>query len=483
MSCLPPLKPPAIVHIFQEVFSLSDQPISIHSDRQLFVDHHLIATMRGVRLVLHQPMLRERAIAIDHPWERGGVAYAVLIKDGGRFRAWYRCIPEDDTNSTATACTAYAESDDGIIWNKPELGLVEYEGSCANNIVVDDPDLVNFAPFVDPDPAVPADERYKAIGRRGAIFTATSPDGLRWTRKNPGPVQTEGPFDTHNIAFRDPWTGKYLMYTRGIQQAGTTGYGATRRFKDGVRWIRRAESDDFVHWSPLESIDTGDAPIEHFYTNSCVPYERAPGLYLMFPSRFVDGRSPNPDWPYSGVSDGVFMSSRDGLHFDRTFKEAFVRPGPDQDNWHERSVYIMRGLLETGPAELSLYMTEHWRLPSCCVRRLSLRKDGFVSAQAPYDGGELVTRPVIFAGAELRLNLSTSAAGSARVEIQDQKGTPLPGFGLEDCDELFQDQIELPVRWNSGGNLGEWAGKPVRVRFVLHDADLYAMRFAPREEA
>jgi hypothetical protein len=57
------------------------------------------------------------------------------------------------------------------------------------------------------------------------------------------------------------------------------------------------------------------------------------------------------DW----FSDAVLMSSRDGRRFDRAFKEAFVRPGPDPDNWHERSIYIMRGILDTGPAEMSLY--------------------------------------------------------------------------------------------------------------------------------
>ena len=459
---------------------MSSKPLNIGSARQLFVDRHLIDALHHTRLVLHRPVMRNRAITIDHPWEKAGVAYAVMFRDGDRFRAWYRCTPGDDTNTTAPSCTAYAESDDGVTWHKPSLGLIEFEGSKDNNLVVRDPDLVNFSPFLDPHPEVPADERYKAIGRRKEIFTATSPDGLRWTRKYLEPVQTEGPFDSHNIAFRDPWTGKYVMYTRGVETEGRLGHGANREFKGGVRWIRRAESDDFLNWTELEPIDTGDAPLEQFYTNSCVPYERAPGLYLMFPSRFVDGRSPTPEWDYPGVSDGVFMSSRDGIHFDRTFAEAFVRPGTDRENWHERSVYIMRGILETGPAEMSIYMTEHWRLPSSCVRRMTLRTDGFVSVQAPYEGGELLTRPVMFDGDELRLNVSTSAAGSVRVEIQDEAGTPIPGFTLDDCPELFHDQIDLPVRWSSDAKLGDLAGKPVRLRFALCDADLYAMRFCRR---
>ena len=303
---------------------MPDTPISIGSDRQLLLDRRLIDELQDARQVLHQPVRRNAAVRIDHPWEEGGLAYAVLFKDGDRFRAWYRCIPHADNNKTDRACTAYVESSDGITWHKPELGLINFQGSTANNLVIDDPDLVNFSPFLDPQ--VPEQERYKGIGRRGAIYTATSPDGFHW-RKNPEPVQTEGPFDSHNIAFRDPWTGQYVMYTRGIRNDGELGHGATRAFKEGVRWIRRATSDDFVHWSPLEAIDTGDAPLEHMYTNSCVPYERSPGLYLMFPSRFVNSRSPTPDWPYPGVNDGVLMSSHDGLHFDRLFPRSLRAPG------------------------------------------------------------------------------------------------------------------------------------------------------------
>ena len=450
------------------------EPIRIGTTRQLFLDGHLIDSSRDLHHILHPPTQRDPIIEIDRPWEVGGVAYAVLFADDGLFRAWYRCTPEADTNSTARSLTAYVESDDGITWRKPSLGLVEFEGSTDNNIVSDDPDLVNFAPFKDGD--APPEARYKAIGRHGAIFTATSPDGLHW-RKRPDPVQSEGPFDSHNIAFRDPWTGKYLMYTRGIRTEGVPGHGATTSFKEGVRWIRRAWSEDFVDWSPLELIETDDQTLEHLYTNSCVPYERSKSLYLMFPSRFVDGRTPDPAWDYKGVNDGVLMSSRDSKRFDRTFKEAWLRPGADPDQWHERSVYIMRGILDTGPNVLSMYMSDHWRQPSNTIRRLSLRKDGFASLRAGYDGGEAVTRPFVCAGGQLRLNVSTSAVGSVRVEVQDRAGRPLPGLGLDDCTEIFADEIDREVRWSDDSALAGAVDRPVRLRFALCDADLYAFRF------
>ena len=120
------------------------------------------------------------------------------------------------------------------------------------------------------------------------------------------------------------------------------------------------------------------------------------------------------------------MSSHDGLHFDRLFPEAFVRPGPTPAIGTTAAVYIMRGLLRTGPAELSLYMTENWRMPTSCIRRLTMRLDGFASVQAPYRGGQFTTKPLIFSGDQLRLNMSTSAAGSIRVEVQDENGSPSP---------------------------------------------------------
>ena len=148
-------------------------------------------------------------------------------------------------------------------------------------------------------------------------------------------------------------------------------------------------------------------------------YDRAPGVYLMFPSRYVYERSPNPDWTYSpGVNDIVFMSSRDGLRFDRSLRDAFIRPGLDQNNWHDRGVYIETGILQTSPTEISLYGMENSHLPSQRILRYTLRTDGFVSVNAGYAGGELTTVPVVFEGRELEVNYSTSAVGSIRVEIQ-----------------------------------------------------------------
>jgi hypothetical protein len=185
------------------------------------------------------------------------------------------------------------------------------------------------------------------------------------------------------------------------------------------------------------------------------------------------------------ITEGLFMSSRDGLSFKR-WGEALIRPGANRDRWGNRSNYIWYGLVETpgeysgAPNELSLYAIEHYYEGSSNrVRRFTLRLDGFVSINAPLSGGEMVTRPFTFTGARLALNAETSAAGRVRVEVQDAAGNPLPGYSLEECDEFWGDKIECVVSWNGAPSINVPAGQPVRLRFAMSDADLYAMRFLP----
>jgi hypothetical protein len=465
------------------VANADDGVRKIGSRRQLFVDRSLIRQMDGLKQVLHHPVRREIAIRPEYPWETFGVSYMVTFKDGDRFRAWYRVDAAAFGKGKRRAMTAYAESDDGIVWHKPKLGLIEFEGSKQNNLVWDGK-AGNMAPFRDDNPRAKPEPRYKAIVRSGDVYALVSPDGLNWKHASDEPIFTDRPFDSHNIAFWDPVEAKYVAYTRGVRTDGKLGAGMQGQFKNGVRWVRRATSKDFRTWTPLEPIETGDAPREEFYTNATIRYSRAPDYLLMFPSRFASAREPKPGWKFGrGVNDIVLLSSRDGIHFDRTFLEAFIRPGLDQGNWHERSLYMERGILETSPTELSLYCMQNWRLPSVHIRRYTLRPDGFVSVNAPYTGGQLTTHSVRFTGQTLRLNFSTSAVGSIRVEVQDSDGRPVPGFTLDECSELLGDKLDAPVTWTSNVDVSTLAGRPVRLRFEMRDADLFAFRFSAEEHA
>ena len=98
------------------------------------------------------------------------------------------------------------------------------------------------------------------------------------------------------------------------------------------------------------------------------------------------------------TSDGVFMTSRGGTRYDRTFMEAFVRPGMDLRNWVSRANTAVLGVVPTGPGEMSLYVARHKGQPSHYIERLALRLDGFASVRASYAGGEMLTRPSRFRG-------------------------------------------------------------------------------------
>jgi hypothetical protein len=110
-------------------------------------------------------------------------------------------------------------------------------------------------------------------------------------------------------------------------------------------------------------------------------------------------------------------------------------------------------------------------------RRYTLRLDGLASVNAPFAGGEMITKPLTFAGKELEINYSTSAGGIVRIELQDADGRAVPGFALADCLPIYGDEIARTVEWSSGRDVTALAGKPVRIRFVMEDADLFSIKF------
>ena len=472
----------------------SPQVREIGSKLELFVDDWLIETMKGVELKLHRPVPREVVLEFDRPWE-GPLSYApVYMTEGDRYRLWYRGGGVWDgirADRRPEPCTCYAESRDGIHWERPVLGIHEargirgFEPSRDNNIVIHGSTAKHVCVFKDGNPAAPESERYKAIGLSsgfdppGTLRGLVSPDGLHWTVLDKDPILTAPGddhwphFDSHNTALWDPNLGQYVAYMRGMDPR----FGVFETYPPGIRSIRRSVSSDFRNWSKPQFIELGDSPVEHLYMNASSLYYRASHLYLMFPKRFFPERKVREDWTASGISESVFMTSRDGVNWDRRFMEAFLRPGPDPDNWTDRNMYKGVGVVPTGPAEMSIYYIEHYRHPSVRLRRGALRIDGFASVNGPYSGGELLTRPLIFEGRELVLNCATSAPGSLRVEVQDVQGRPPEGFGLADCVEIVGDEIERVVTWRAGSDLGSLSGKPVRLRFAVKDADLYSIRF------
>ena len=431
--------------------------MQIGSRLELFVDDALIEEIQGLAVTMHapQPAPASPAAVRGH--------YVTVLKDGEMYRAYYRDYvagyrgPYEAGSPGEITC--YAESRDGHRWVFPNLGLHDVKGRDGYNAILagQAPFSHNFCPFLDTRPGAPNHERYKALAGiyqdgRGGLCAFASQDGIHWRQLGESAVITSErrAFDSQNVAFWSDAEGCYVCYCRTWE----TPHGQ-------LRTISRASSPDFIHWSPPEPMNP-NVPGEHLYTSSTCPYFRAPHIYIALPTRFLSDRG--------GITDVMLMTSRGGTRYDRPFMEAFIRPGLDPDRWGNRANYVAQNIVPSGPEEMSLYLA-----PS--GRRYTLRTDGFVSVQAGYREGEMVTRVLAFTGTELVLNYSTSAAGSVRVELQFPDGSAVPHYGLADCVPLIGDEIEGAVRWRHGKDLRMLSGQQVRVRYVLRDADIYSMRF------
>lgn len=488
--------------------------IDIGSRRELFVDRALVDRLVGrADLRLHHPTPRDIALVHDAPWEGSGSGYHSVFRDGTKYRMYYKAWHLDPqrgrVNTTSHPLfTCYADSDDGVKWHKPHLGLHAFNGSKENNIVLVSGDLGGVkvdaghpAVFRDENPDAAPHARYKAIVRSNGpkgLLALRSADGFRWEPMAVKPVITAGAFDSQNLAFWDPVRKVYRAYWRTF----TAGLTDEKVWKPaGFRAIRTATSKDFLTWENQADLTYRDSPPEHLYTNQVKPYHRAPHILIGFPTRYVERgwsesmralpelehrelRASSTQRYGTAITEGLLMASRDGLRFER-WNDAFLPPGPERPGaWNYGHQYIAWHLVETksslpGAApELSLYAGEsYWTGNSSELRRYTLRLDGFVSAHAPMAGGELVTRPVRFEGGKLALNFATSAAGAVRVELQDPAGKPLPGFALADCPPIFGDTVDRVVEWKGTPDLAKVAGRPVRMRFVLNDAHVYAFQF------
>jgi hypothetical protein len=441
----------------------------IGARRELFVDDALLDALDGVRLQVNPPQRREVVLETNGTAECTTSYYYNLFEDNGTIRLYYRGNAPSDQSEEQTV--NYAESTDGVHFTRPVLNLVDFQGSTANNVVYQGWAGHNFHVFRDDNPACDPAQRYKAVGGPWEkLYGFVSPDGLRWSLAQEEPLPVAGAFDSLNVAFWDARRGQYRLFSRYCKQPGW------------FRAIQSCSSPDFRHWSTPVPHDYGaGVEDEQLYTNATVLCPGAEHLLLAFPKRFLPERTrgiTGAEYRYAsdGVSDAVFMSSRDGEHWHR-FREAWVRPGLDERNWTHRNNLVACGIACTSPTEWSMYIGEHYGWTSNRLRRLAVRPWGFAGLHADYAGGVVTTHPLIFSGNTLRLNAATSAAGAVQVELLDAAGTPIPGFTRAEMAPWFGDELDAVMRWADGANLGRLTGQPVRLRMYLQDADVYALRF------
>ena len=483
----------------------NDGVIDVGSKKQLFIDDRFIASSRGVELTVNPPHRDGHVLlAADQPWEKGHTigVYSSVLKEQGKVKMWYdlrRPSPGGPYDYELRVC--YAESENGIDFIKPQLGLHEVDGSTANNVVM--PGIVGGC-SVWIDPHAPPDERYKNQAKvypSSEFHMHSSPDGLRWklfAKLDPGP----GGWDTQSIVFWDPKPKRYALFTRR--------WFRHERRDENYRTVRRLESDDLRNWDNQSIVMQADEidlathktstgqPAVDYYGADVFKYSEAEDVYVMLAQAFwhwhermpSDGPVPQDEFKHLGPStfDVRLAVSRDGKHFKRAGnRQTFLSNGP-AGRFDSRFVWAMPHPVRMGdslwiyyvggnrdhdfiidPAANGQYLTG--------ISRAVLRLDGFVSADADYTGGEITTPPIRFAGAHLELNVETGGGGSMLVEMLDESEQPIPGYTKSDAIVVQGNSVRMPVRWKSTNDVSQHAGRSVRLRFHLQDCKLYAFQF------
>ena len=456
---------------------------------------------RGVELRVEQATKSEPILVADRPWE-DRLCWAQTMADDGRYRLWYAVIRN---GKVPREVICYAESQDGLTWTKPELGIVEIDGSTANNVVFAGPGASHFCvvscPHETPDKryrcmcfkawcegepgeeldsdeahrrldaqnTAKAGEKVLPVSLHGTMLGLNSPDGLHWTRIEK-PILEEW-HDTHNLCVYDEAAGLYRAYLRG--------------FHAGRRAISYSETKDFENWPPSRVIHhpvITDGPHESLYSNGYTRYPGRPELHLMFPAVF-DHRNDSVYGQLACSSDAVNWSRFTGQiiipHGEPGRPdEAMVYPEPELLRFskegkfrllcHCGNEYHNQGYNREIPAghAKSYYAWAEWpedRLAGIC---------------APGDGEFTL---VLQCGDRLLANLRAEPGGWAKFEIVDRIVWPpkqwpgVEGFRFEDTEPVTGDQTHAPVCWNGSPDLPKLKGQVIGLRVCLHKATLFSV--------
>lgn len=392
---------------------------------ELMTDTYLLDTVEGLQFRYQTPKCVQKVLSFDQPWEKPGSLGNVVFDDAGQIKLYYRGFPgmdRSDIDDNQTTCLAVSE--DGLYFTKVPINEIAFDGIKENNIVRRDVYCHNFMIFKDSNPDCKPDERYKALAGtvyQGGLHAFASPDGIHWHALAEEPVLTDGLFDSMNVTFYDNRDGVYRSFSRYF--TGTWTFNGVT--EPGLRAIQSSKSKDFLHWEkPVPHIYTwsdGPGPTEHLYTNATTPIPGAEHILLSIPMRFCDERQAVAQHPEAGVSDAILMTSRDGIHWDRSVKDAWLSGDLCEREWTQRGFITLGGIIVHGN-EFYFYVEKHYMWDDCGIWAYSVPKYRLMSLYADGDGGFLETKPLHFESDSISLNYATSAYGYIRVTVRDTEG-------------------------------------------------------------
>jgi hypothetical protein len=445
---------------------LGDWPLKIGPESQLFVDDFLIDSISKIVRIDHQPRKYEGNPILQGTHANGTIIY---IPETKQYRMYYE------------GCHRVAFSNDGLNWTKPNLGIVNYNGSTDNNLIIDYSFRTDLASFIydplDPDPG----KRWKASVYyydkkenprkiREGLYALFSPDGLHWkTDVLIVPGMTDSPtnwpmtgIDDVSTVVWDKKLGKYIALLKIWD------------LTDGRFYRARAMafSDDFIHWSQPWSVflaDKLDPPDLQFYGMTAWSYE---SMWL------GTLRTLHSETSTEQV-DFQLVTSRDGIHWARAAKRGpFIPNGPEGSIDHGYHTDFSNPPLRFGDELYFYYGSTAYGKSGAptdlktgiCLAKL--RVDGFSSlhAKSRTEPAFVITRPLEFTGRELYVN-ANAGKGTIQVEIlggdKDNDYKPIPGFTEQESVTLQADGIRQLVTWKGQKDLASLVGKRVRLKFKL----------------
>lgn len=472
---------------------------------QVFVDLDLLDSAQNIHQLFHtaEKHPANPVLLGEKKWERkqGGPCGAFSYEDREKvFKAWYQGVigTEFGQPGYGQHTLNYAVSKDGIVWERPNVGLYEvtWDGGSTkeNNVVVPQTHHEGQdhweSVLKDPNDSDPQ-RRYKAIGwsshstnsdgvwcgglNECGIYSMTSPDGLRWThcnnaifayRPRPG-SEDKGPVGDAQTLMIDALQNRYVAFLRGVH---------------GERLF--STSTDFVNWSPMDVSMPAVQDIRAPYYNH---------LGFRYGDQYLGLTSH-----YKVETDGVhhlrvrLLTSADGLRYRMAGPEAFDRPAlidvGDYGEW-DRFMCMITGAPPVRVGDKLYiyyrgYSETHDRRPGKPNDSYyaggnglaTIRLDGFASLASGFDGGTATTKPIVFDGKSLTVNAKANFYGSVVVEILDEQGQPVENYTAKDCIPMSLDSVSGAIAWKERSNLAELAGRPVKLRFQLKNARLYAYR-------
>jgi hypothetical protein len=524
------MKPRMLILFFAACFTILSQAHA--ADRTiLLVDDHDVLYRSGTRRFLNPPERHARnpLITEDRPWELA-IGWTSVHRDAatGKYQLWYQAYAGKRALAKTHECTVcYAESDDGITFTKPNLGLFDFNGDKNTNIVLIGSGVLGDrycnSVIVDPRDPDPA-RRYKmafsdwSMDEKGAYWVgmhvAFSPDGIRWT-KHPGPPlhrsyyglkKVQPPFTGENpfreIASPDGRIRRAALLPLTHSDAADVIYDPTREAfvlygkmwidgpDGGLGWkhgMGRSESKDFLHWSKPRLVcapDDADGALEFHTSPVFIHRER------YFSLNQILNRADH------GMMDVELMVSRDGFEWERPFRAPFFiprSPGQQFDSGtivsnanmivHGDEMRFYYGAYSSGAIGGGSDITGDDQKSGIGLATLPMDRFAGIRSEpelptakikAPPSLGQITLKPLDLAGrTEISIN-ANAEGGAVWGELLDEDGFRVPGFDKTSAVPLKQDALRHPLAWKVR-KIADLSPGRYHLRLHLQKAEVFAV--------